>query len=70
MEKQTKTKKALLYMSSQFQQYKRVWRLLKRPTMQEFKMIAKVSLIGLLIIGAIGFVVSLIMKVGLGFLFK
>ena len=70
MEEQTKIKKASLYMSSQFQQYKRVWRLLKRPTMQEFKMIAKVSLIGLLIIGAIGFIVSLIMKVGLGFLFK
>jgi protein translocase SEC61 complex gamma subunit len=70
MEEPTKVKKAFLYMNSQFQQYKRVWRLLKRPTMQEFKMIAKVSLIGLLIIGAIGFIVSLIMKVGLGFLFK
>jgi len=62
--------KTMQYLSAQFQQYKRVWRLLKRPTMSEFKMIAKVSALGLLIIGAFGFLVSLIMKVGLGFLFK
>ena len=66
----SKAKRFSMYLSSQFQQYKRVWRLLKRPTMPEFKMIAKVSAIGLLIIGAIGFVVSLILKTGLGFLFK
>ncbi|MEI7719335.1 MAG: protein translocase SEC61 complex subunit gamma [archaeon] len=70
MEEVSKTKKFSRYLSSQFQQYKRVWRLLKRPTMQEFKMIAKVSALGLLIIGAAGFLVSLIMKVGLGPLFK
>lgn len=62
--------KTLMHLSAQFQQYKRVWRLLKRPTMQEFKMIAKVSVLGLLIIGAVGFLIALIMKVGLGFLFK
>jgi len=62
--------KTMQCLSAQFQQYKRVWRLLKRPTMSEFKMIAKVSALGLLIIGAFGFLVSLIMKVGLGFLFK
>ena len=66
----SKLKKFSMHMKSQFQQYQRVWRLLKRPTMQEFKMISKVSLIGLLIIGAVGFLVSLIMKVGLGFLFR
>ena len=62
--------KLMMRLSAQFQQYKRVWRLLKRPTMQEFKMIAKVSALGLLVIGAMGFIVALIMKVGLGFLFK
>ena len=62
--------KLTMHLNSQFQQYKRVWRLLKRPTMQEFKMIAKVSALGLLIIGAGGFLVSLIMKVGLSSLFK
>jgi len=62
--------KTMQHLSSQFQQYKRVWRLLKRPTMQEFKMIAKVSVLGLLIIGAAGFIISIIMKTGLGFLFR
>lgn len=50
-------------LDAQFTQYKRVWRLLKRPTMQEFKTISKVTAIGLLIIGAFGFAVSTIMKV-------
>lgn len=48
--------------SSHFQQYLRVWRMLKRPTMQEFKTISKVSLIGLLIIGAAGFFISVVLK--------
>ncbi len=52
--------------SSNFQQYKRVWRLLKRPTKQEFLTIAKVSILGLLIIGAFGFIISAAMS----FLFK
>ncbi|MBC8435215.1 protein translocase SEC61 complex subunit gamma [archaeon] len=47
---------------SEFIKYKRVWRLLKKPTMSEFKMISKVSAIGLLIIGALGFVISVIMN--------
>ncbi|VVB80660.1 Protein translocase subunit SecE [uncultured archaeon] len=49
-------------LSSNFQQYKRVWRLLKKPTKQEFLTIAKVSAIGLLIIGAFGFVIATIMS--------
>ena len=65
-----KTKKFTLWANSHFQQYKRVWRLLKRPTMQEFKLISKVTAIGLLIIGAVGFLFSLVVKVGLGPLFK
>ncbi len=51
-----------LNMKSHFLRYKRVWRLLKKPTMKEFKMTAMVSAIGLLIIGAIGFIISLIMN--------
>ena len=53
------------WMSSQYAQHLRVWRLLKKPTMQEFIMISKVSAIGLLVIGAIGFVIS----VGMNFIF-
>jgi protein translocase SEC61 complex gamma subunit len=48
--------------SNHFQQYLRVWRMLKRPTMQEFKTISKVSMIGLLIIGAAGFIISVVLK--------
>jgi protein translocase SEC61 complex gamma subunit len=49
-------------LTSEFIKYKRVWRLLKKPTMSEFKMISKVSLIGLLLIGAIGFAISVVMN--------
>jgi protein translocase SEC61 complex gamma subunit len=70
METISKMKKFRLWADSNFQQYKRVWRLLKRPTMQEFKIISKVSALGLLIIGAVGFLFSLVVKVGLGPLFK
>jgi len=55
-------KQFMLKLSSNFQQYKRVWRLLKRPTTQEFLTIAKVSVIGLLIIGAFGFLISALLS--------
>jgi len=47
-------------LTTHFSQYPRVWRLLKKPTMQEFKTTAKVSAIGLLLIGAIGFLISVV----------
>lgn len=43
-------------------QCKRVWHLLRKPTAEEFKTIATVSSIGILILGAIGFIVSDIIK--------
>ena len=49
-------------MSNSLQKYVRVWRLLKKPSMTEFKTIAKVSALGLLVIGAIGFVISVAMN--------
>ena len=48
--------------SSQYNKYIRVWRLLKKPTLEEFKTISKVSIIGLLVIGAFGFTIAVIMK--------
>jgi protein translocase SEC61 complex gamma subunit len=45
-----------------FLQSKRVWLLLKKPSMEEFKSIAYVSAIGILALGAIGFLISDIMK--------
>jgi len=49
-------------LSSQYHKYLRVWRLLKKPSMTEFKTISKVSAIGILIIGAVGFAISVAMK--------
>lgn len=40
----------------------RVWKLLKKPSKQEFTTIAKVSAIGLALIGVIGFAISLLME--------
>lgn len=40
----------------------RVWHIMKKPSMDEFKAIAKVSAVGILAIGAIGFVISDIIK--------
>jgi protein transport protein SEC61 subunit gamma-like protein len=45
---------------SHFNQYLRVWRLLKKPSRQEFQTVSKVSAIGLLLIGAIGFLISVL----------
>ncbi len=47
---------------SEYNKYLRVWHLLKKPTIEEFKTISKVSVVGLLIIGALGFVISVAMK--------
>jgi len=43
-------------------QSKRVWHILKKPSSVEFKTIAKVSAIGILIIGAMGFAISDLIK--------
>ena len=39
-------------------QSKRVWHVLRKPTMEEFKSIAKISAIGILVIGLIGFIIA------------
>jgi protein transport protein SEC61 subunit gamma-like protein len=39
----------------------RVWRLLKKPSKKEFTTISKVSAIGLILVGLIGFIVALFM---------
>ncbi|MFA5857203.1 MAG: protein translocase SEC61 complex subunit gamma [Candidatus Pacearchaeota archaeon] len=44
------------------QQCIRVWKLLKKPSKVEFTTIAKVSIIGLAIIGAIGFLIAIFME--------
>ncbi|MFH1325693.1 MAG: protein translocase SEC61 complex subunit gamma [archaeon] len=41
---------------------KRVWLVLKKPTRKEFEVVAKVSAIGILIVGFVGFVISMIVN--------
>ncbi len=41
---------------------KRVWLVLRKPTKKEFEMIAKVSAFGILILGALGFLISIVLK--------
>jgi protein transport protein SEC61 subunit gamma-like protein len=43
-------------------QSRRVWKVLRKPSNEEFKTIAKVSAIGILVIGAVGFVIGDIIK--------
>jgi protein transport protein SEC61 subunit gamma and related proteins len=40
----------------------RVWRVLKKPQREEFSTVAKISVIGILTIGAIGFVMALVVR--------
>ena len=41
---------------------RRVWHTLKKPSRQEFEQITKVSAIGIVILGLIGFLISIVMK--------
>jgi protein transport protein SEC61 subunit gamma and related proteins len=52
--------KILTSMNTFFIQCKRVWVVLKKPTMKEFETISKVSAIGILVIGLLGFLVSMV----------
>jgi len=44
-----------------FLQCSRVWTTLRKPSMQEIKTVSKVSALGILIVGFIGFVISIVM---------
>ena len=41
---------------------RRVWHALRKPTKKEYEQIAKVSAIGIGLLGFIGFLISIIMK--------
>lgn len=43
-------------------QSKRVWHVLRKPTGVEFKTVAKISALGILALGALGFLISDIIK--------
>lgn len=55
-------KKIFTLTKSFFVKCKRVWFALKKPSRKEFETIAKVSGIGILILGVLGFLISMIMK--------
>ena len=41
---------------------KRVWSTLKKPSRKEFEMVAKISAIGIVILGLFGFLISIVIK--------
>ncbi|HLC31697.1 MAG TPA: protein translocase SEC61 complex subunit gamma [Candidatus Nanoarchaeia archaeon] len=45
-------------LKSFFVQCTRVWHLLKKPSKEEFVMVAKISALGILALGAAGFIIS------------
>jgi len=45
-----------------YEKSKRVWLVLKKPSRKEFEMVAKVSAMGILVLGALGFMISIIIK--------
>tara|TARA_Y100000310_G_scaffold248052_2_gene253858 strand:+ start:234 stop:416 length:183 start_codon:yes stop_codon:yes gene_type:complete len=51
-------KNAMTNLNSFVLKCKRVWMILRKPTSDEFNSVAKISAIGILVIGLIGFVVS------------
>lgn len=48
------------FLLNQKEQYLRLWRIMRKPTKEELKLISKVSAIGVLILGAIGFLINLL----------
>jgi protein transport protein SEC61 subunit gamma-like protein len=44
-------------------QCSRVWRIMRKPSKEEFRSISKVSAIGLLVIGLIGFLVAIVVNI-------
>ncbi len=44
---------------------KRVWQVTKKPTLEELKVIVKVTGIGIILIGTIGFLINMLWQLGL-----
>ncbi len=54
--------KLITNLKSFYEKCKRVWMVLKKPSKDDFLKIAKVSAVGILVIGVLGFLISIIMK--------
>ena len=46
-----------------FRKCVRVWHILKKPSKEEFVMVAKVSALGILAVGLLGFIVAQLVRV-------
>ncbi len=44
----------------------RVLKVTKKPSMEEFKTVTKVTGLGMIVIGAVGFIISIIFKIFVG----
>lgn len=53
---------AIEKLKSFFAQSVRVWRILKKPTAEEFKLVSKISALGILVLGLLGFLISIVMR--------
>jgi len=49
-------------LKSFFSQCRRVWTVLKKPSKHEFMTVSKISTLGILAIGLVGFLIGVIMK--------
>ena len=49
-------------LKSFFEKSKRVWLVLKKPTRKEYEMVAKVSAIGIVVLGVLGFLISILIQ--------
>ena len=45
-----------------YEKSKRVWLVLKKPSRKEFESVAKISAIGILVLGVLGFLISIIIS--------
>ncbi len=55
-------KKIFISVKSFYIKCRRVWSVLKKPSKKEYEQVAKISAIGIAILGALGFLISIIMK--------
>ncbi len=56
------TKEMIESSKSFFLKCKRVWHTMKKPTTDEFWMVTKISAVGILIVGILGFAISIVVN--------
>jgi protein transport protein SEC61 subunit gamma-like protein len=55
-------RRAYVSLKSFITKSKRVWMALKKPTRKEFEMVTKVSALGIVALGVLGFLISMALK--------